>query len=239
MVCTSRPNPFEVARTGRQEEICRFLSLETGTVVALIDVSVEADEHLAFKLLLVVARGFLDTRVCPDEVDEVSKTGVDIRVCGGGLVGWTVYGKPISFGKDIGRNLLSRATLREDALDDRPKTVKGRNTILLHSNIEELVHLEIDHGDNDHIKYRLWARIGLLHPIRRSPAERQVLEVRVFLHFSSVEYVKTDSGEVGKEEVSFDEPSTHAPSWIAFEYWATEVELAEVLDSFLADSGGA
>ena len=79
-------------------------------------------------------------------------------------------------------------------LDNQPKTVKGRNTLLLHSNIEELVHLEIDHGDNNHIKYHLWVHIGLLHPIWCSPAERQVLKVRVFLHFSSVEYVNTDSG---------------------------------------------
>ena len=41
----------------------------------LVNVRIEADEHLVFKLLSVAVRGSLDTEVCPDEVDKVSSTG--------------------------------------------------------------------------------------------------------------------------------------------------------------------
>ena len=59
-------------------------------VFTLVNVRIEADEQLTFKLLSVAARGSLDMEVCPDEVDKVSKTGVNLHVRGGSLIDWII-----------------------------------------------------------------------------------------------------------------------------------------------------
>ena len=59
-------------------------------VFALVNVRIEADEHLMFKLLSVAARGSLDMEVCPDEVDKMSKMGVNLHIHGGSLIDWII-----------------------------------------------------------------------------------------------------------------------------------------------------
>ena len=56
----------------------------------MVNVSIEADEHLMFKLLSVAARGSLDMEVCPDEVDKVSKMGMNLHVYDGSLIDWII-----------------------------------------------------------------------------------------------------------------------------------------------------
>ena len=56
----------------------------------MVNVRIEADEHLMFKLLLVAVRGSLDMEVCPDEVDKVSKMGVNLHIHGGSLIDWII-----------------------------------------------------------------------------------------------------------------------------------------------------
>ena len=56
----------------------------------MVNMRIEADEHLTFKLLSVTVRGSLDTEVCPDEVDKVSKMGMNLHIRSGSLIDWII-----------------------------------------------------------------------------------------------------------------------------------------------------
>lgn len=88
--------------------------MEADIVIALVDVGIQELEHLAFELLAVVVGGFQDTRMCPNEVNEVRETGTEFRV---NFIAQTMHSIFISFREDIARHRVSWAAFLKDAHD--------------------------------------------------------------------------------------------------------------------------